>query len=164
MNFFPLVCAATAFFPGATSVDASDARGRHAELISPVDAPFRAISGFGPRLDPLTNRSSLHLGLDYAAPLGAPIRAAAGGVVSYAGRLAGYGLTVKLEHGDGLSTVYAHLSRVLVAPGAYAPPGELIGRVGSTGRSSIPHLHFEVRQDDQAMDPADYLPETKRKR
>ena len=117
----------------------------------PVSGPIT--SGFGWRVDPFIHRRALHTGIDIAAPMGAPVEAAANGTVLYAGWMTGYGNVVVLDHGNGVSTVYGHLSSYLVHVGQSVTRGEVIARVGSTGWSTGPHLHFEVRQDGQPVDP-----------
>ncbi|WP_119354137.1 M23 family metallopeptidase [Azohydromonas sediminis] len=115
------------------------------------------VSPFGNRLDPITSRHAFHAGVDFAAPHGAPIVAAAGGVVDVAGWHPDFGWTVEIEHGNGLRTRYAHASKLLVKRGDVVPPGERIALVGSSGRSTGPHLHFEVLRGGVAVDPRRYL-------
>ena len=124
-------------------------------MIDPVKG--RRSSGYGRRIDPINGSPAFHAGLDYAAPQGAPVRATGGGVVRRAGRAGGYGQMIEIDHGQGLTTRYAHLSRIDVAPGAKVAAGQLIGRVGSTGRSTGPHLHYETRRNGKAGDPSIYL-------
>lgn len=114
-------------------------------------------STFGTRVDPFTGESAHHGGIDIARRAGSPIKAVAGGVVTFSGRLPGYGLAVELDHGGGLTTRYAHNERNLVAVGDRIRRGQQIARVGSTGRSTGPHLHFEVRIDGDTVDPRPYL-------
>ena len=121
-------------------------------------AEGRVSSGFGPRVHPVTGHARLHAGLDIAAPAGTPIRAAAAGRVVAAGRRGGYGLTVDVRHPDGIVTRYAHQSRLLVAPGQVVAAGQVIGLIGSTGVSTGPHLHFEVRTATGPVDPRPWLP------
>lgn len=110
-------------------------------------------SGFGPRND------GIHKGIDISAPAGTEIKAAAGGRVVYCeDDMRGYGKIIILEHEAGFSTIYAHNSENLVQEGEEVEKGQLIGRVGATGRATTPHLHFEIRKDDQARDPMIYLP------
>jgi murein DD-endopeptidase MepM/ murein hydrolase activator NlpD len=99
-----------------------------------------------------------HDGIDIAAPEGAPVTAAAAGTVVYAGEQPGYGAVVILKHEGGLATVYAHNSRVLVREGVRVEAGEAIARVGQTGRTTGPHLHFEVREGTRPRNPLLYLP------
>lgn len=114
-------------------------------------------SHFGTRIDPFTGRRVAHEGLDFSAPAGAPILAAAAGVVVVAARHPGYGNQIDIDHGDGLVTRYAHASKLDVAEGEIVGQGQKIAEVGSTGRSTGPHLHFEVRVDGVARDPLPYL-------
>ena len=113
----------------------------------------RLTSGFGYRFHPLSGRYQPHAGVDLAAPTGTPVLATADGVVGTAGWSGGYGLLVALDHGGDLETRYGHLSGVAVAPGESVKRGQVIGYVGSTGRSTGPHLHYEVRQGQVAVDP-----------
>lgn len=121
----------------------------------PVDGPIG--SGFGFRNDPFTGRPALHTGLDFPADPGTPIMAAAGGVVLSAGPHPQYGLLVELDHGNGLVTRYAHTSRMLVKQGDLIKRGQRIAEVGNTGRSTGPHLHFEVLVDGVQQNPARFL-------
>lgn len=114
-------------------------------------------SPFGNREDPFTGRQAFHSGLDFAAGPGTVIHAAAGGTVAFAGFKSDYGWVVEIEHGNGLVTRYAHASRLSVKTGAVVMPGDAIAAVGSTGRSTGPHLHFEVLRDGEAIDPRRYL-------
>ncbi|MGI5911334.1 MAG: peptidoglycan DD-metalloendopeptidase family protein [Syntrophomonadaceae bacterium] len=108
-------------------------------------------SSFGSR------SSGFHHGLDIAGNLGDAVRASAGGVISYIGYKAVYGNTVIIDHSNDMQTLYAHLNSILVSPGDRVAGGTLIGTVGNTGRSTGPHLHFEVRRDNKAYDPLTYL-------
>jgi murein DD-endopeptidase MepM/ murein hydrolase activator NlpD len=110
-------------------------------------------SPFGWRVDPFTGRSALHSGLDYQAPPGTPILAAAGGVVTVQEYHAGYGNMVDIDHGNGLVTRYAHALETFVTKGQIVKPGQKIASVGSTGRSTGPHLHFEVLVEGVPQDP-----------
>jgi murein DD-endopeptidase MepM/ murein hydrolase activator NlpD len=112
-------------------------------LSAPV-AGARMTSGYGLRRHPINGGVRMHSGVDLAAPTGTPVRAASDGVVALAGWRGGYGLAVELDHGQTLVTRYAHLSRLAVQRGQRVRRGELIGFVGSTGRSTGPHLHYEV--------------------
>jgi len=114
-------------------------------------------SGFGPRLDPFFRRPALHTGVDFRAPSGYPIRATAAGTVVVAGYTRGYGRMVEIDHGNGVTTRFGHLSQVLVKRGQVVTEGALVGRAGSTGRSTGPHLHYEVRLDGRAVDPMSYI-------
>lgn len=102
-------------------------------------------SRFGMRRDPLTGRRAFHSGYDYAAQRGVSVLAGATGLVTYAGRLGNYGNAIRIRHGDGVSTLYGHLYKIHVTPEQYVRRGEIIGEVGSTGRSTGSHLHYEVR-------------------
>lgn len=115
--------------------------------------------GYGWRKDPFTGKRAFHRGIDIVAPAGTPILASADGVVTAAGRDGGYGKKVDLSHGYGYLTRYAHMSEVLVRPGQRITRGETIGRVGSTGRSTSPHLHYEVFRDGRRINPWKYLGE-----
>lgn len=115
------------------------------------------VSAFGNRSDPFTGRHAFHAGLDFAAGSGTPILAAGGGSVSFAGHRPDFGWTVEIDHGDGLVTRYAHASRLLVQAGALVTPGTRIALVGSTGRSTGAHLHFEVLRRGETVDPRRYL-------
>ncbi|MGB7482673.1 MAG: M23 family metallopeptidase [Castellaniella sp.] len=126
--------------------------------LSPVDYPALS-SSFGWRRNPVSGRHTMHEGLDFIAPRGAPIRAASGGLVTRAGSWHGYGRMVEIDHGNGLRTRYAHASSVLVKVGDIVRQGQLIARVGSTGRSTGAHLHFEVRMADYPLDPALFIRE-----
>ena len=114
-------------------------------------------SGFGFRIDPFTGAGAFHPGLDFRGPVGAPIFAAARGTVSFVGQRSGYGNCVEIDHGNGLVTRYAHMSGFRTVPGKVVQPGEVIGLIGSTGRSTGPHLHFEVRINDRPVNPRPFL-------
>ena len=126
--------------------------------VKPASAQLVTLSsGFGYRRDPFTGRGAMHRGLDFKGPVGAPIYAAANGRVSFVGRKAGYGKTVEISHGNGLMTRYAHLSKFSAKVGQEVAAGEVIGGLGNTGRSTGPHLHFEVRINDRAVNPRPFL-------
>ena len=127
--------------------------------IMPVGAA-RLSSGFGMRNHPVLRRRRHHHGVDLAAPTGTPVYATADGLVGRADRFSSYGLFISIDHGADIETRYAHLSRLAVAAGERVEKGELIGYVGSTGRSTGPHLHYEVRLDGVAVDPIPYMLET----
>jgi murein DD-endopeptidase MepM/ murein hydrolase activator NlpD len=118
---------------------------------------FRYTSSFGFRYDPFNGGSAMHAGMDMAGAHGEPIYAAASGTVLQAGRSGGYGNLVELSHGKGIDTRYGHLSAITVRPGEHVTQGQLIGRMGSTGRSTGTHLHYEVRIDGQAVNPRRFL-------
>ncbi len=114
-------------------------------------------STFGNRIDPFAHSHAFHAGLDFAARAGTPIASAAGGVVAFAGFKHDFGWVVEIDHGNGLATRYAHASELLVRAGQVVVPGERIAMVGSTGRSTGPHLHFEVLRAGDHVDPKRYL-------
>ena len=123
-----------------------------------MPADMRMISsGFGYRRDPLNGRAAMHAGLDFRGPKGSPIRAAAEGRVSFVGTRPGYGRTVEISHGNGLLTRYAHMSGWKARVGQQVEAGDVIGLIGSTGRSTGPHLHFEVRINGRAVNPRPFL-------
>lgn len=117
----------------------------------------RLTSGFGWRMHPIAKVRKFHNGLDIGAPTGTPILAAGDGVVEFAGWNKGYGNLTRIEHGAGLSTRYGHQSKLLVSKGQRVSAGQVIGLVGSTGYSTGPHLHFEVRQNKVPQNPYNYL-------
>jgi murein DD-endopeptidase MepM/ murein hydrolase activator NlpD len=123
----------------------------------PVAGFHRITSGFGNRYDPFTRRRARHTGIDIAAPRGTPILASAGGRVRFAGYRAAYGNTVEIDHGNGLVTRYAHAARLLVRPGQVVLPRQAVALVGSTGRSTGPHLHFEVLRRGVYLEPRRFL-------
>ncbi len=132
----------------------------HAQMAFPGRKPVHQVaitSGFGNRVDPINRRRAFHSGVDFPAPRGTPIYASAGGKVIYAANRRHYGLTVEIDHGGGLVTRYAHASKLLVKKGQVVFPGEEIAHIGSTGRSTGPHLHFEILKDGHFVDPAIYL-------
>lgn len=118
------------------------------------------ISGFGYRIDPFTKRIRMHTGIDIGGPIGLPIVATADGVVNYTGVQQGYGLCVKIDHGRGIETFYAHLSAILVKPGQPVRRGQVIGLLGNTGRSTGPHLHYEIRIGGEPVNPLNYMIES----
>jgi murein DD-endopeptidase MepM/ murein hydrolase activator NlpD len=123
---------------------------------APVSEGFVA-SGYGMRTDPFTGQVSMHTGVDFAAPVGTPILAAAGGVVVSAETRPDFGNMVEIDHGKGVSTMYAHTSRMLVKSGDIVRKGQKIAEVGTTGRSTGPHLHFEVHVNGVPQNPSKYL-------
>ncbi len=142
-----------------TYVESRLLEGRLQALMVPSIAPVQGVvgSGFGFRFDPFNGRRALHTGLDYPAPLGTPIVAAAGGVVVSTDPHPEYGQLLVIDHGNGLSTRYAHASRILVAPGDIVRREQLVAEVGNTGRSTGPHLHFEVLVDGVPQNPSRFL-------
>jgi murein DD-endopeptidase MepM/ murein hydrolase activator NlpD len=123
----------------------------------PVTGEIDMSSGFGMRIDPFLGRPAMHTGLDFRGEIGDAIRATAGGVVVSAGWSGGYGRMVEIEHGHGLSTRYGHLSEIDVRVGQAVKTGQIVGRLGSTGRSTGPHLHYETRVEGDAVDPQKFL-------
>lgn len=122
----------------------------------PLQAGFMG-SRYGQRIDPFTGRGAQHEGIDFNAPTGTPILAAGAGVVVFAGFNPSYGNQVDIDHGSSLVTRYAHASKLLVKEGDIVKQGQRIAEVGSTGRSTGAHLHFEVRLADEAQDPMNFL-------
>ena len=126
----------------------------------PVANPLpgaKITSSFGSRIDPFNRRSAFHAGIDFRAARGTPVRASGNGRIIHAGRKGGYGLMVEIDHGNGITTRYAHLSRILVKQGEKVKAGDTVGKVGSTGRSTGPHLHYEVRRHKKATNPKRFL-------
>jgi len=121
----------------------------------------RLTSEYGWRTDPFTGQKAFHGGVDLGLPEGTPIYASGDGVVIEAGLKGGFGRAVVIQHDDGLVTLYAHASKVLVTVGTRVKQGQLIARVGSTGRATGPHLHFEVRKGEATIDPMSLIPWTK---
>jgi murein DD-endopeptidase MepM/ murein hydrolase activator NlpD len=127
----------------------------HTPTIVPCDGFVSR--GYGMHNDPFTGSYQLHKGIDIAAPKGTPVYATANGIVARTSYQAGLGNLIVLDHGDGYSTYYGHLSKVKVAPGHRVTRGELIGLVGSTGYSTGPHLHYEVHENGRALDPSKFI-------
>jgi murein DD-endopeptidase MepM/ murein hydrolase activator NlpD len=123
--------------------------------IWPVDG--RLIGSFGQRSDPFSGEPRFHAGVDLGAPYAAPIRATADGIVTHAEYSAGYGKLVVVDHGGGMSTYYAHLSRIDVIDGQEIRRGETVGALGATGRVTAPHLHYEVRVGNNPVNPYSFL-------
>ncbi len=143
------------FYPDGMSV-------RALLMKTPVDGA-RQTSGFGFRLHPILGYSRLHQGADFAAPSGTPIQSAGAGVVKFAGWHGGHGKTVKVQHQNGLMTLYAHMSSIAVQPGQRVAQGQSVGTVGSTGLSTGPHLHYEIHLNGRAVNPNDAKLPTGRK-
>lgn len=122
----------------------------------PVETDWYS-SGYGYRIDPFTGKKAFHEGVDFAAEIGTPIKAAAGGLVIYSGRHPEYGNMVEIDHGDDLVSRYAHASKRLVNLGEVVLQGQKIAEVGNTGRSTGPHLHFEIRHKDKPQNPSKFL-------
>jgi murein DD-endopeptidase MepM/ murein hydrolase activator NlpD len=129
----------------------------HVPLQVPLPGDPGISSEFGPRIDPFLGTPALHTGVDLVDGYGAPVRATAAGRVVSAGFDGGYGNMVEVDHGNGLSTRYAHLSRIYVVPGQNVSPGTVLGHIGATGRATGPHLHYEVRIDGQPVDPMRFM-------
>ena len=126
----------------------------------PIHSPARGFSissPFGVRRDPLIGRPAMHAGMDFRAPSGSTVRAAGAGTVIRAGWNGGYGRMVEIDHGDGLTTRYAHMSQISVKVGDQLARGDLVGKVGTSGRSTGPHLHYEVRRNNTAIDPMRFI-------
>lgn len=126
-------------------------------LRRPLVKTLDQTSGFGMRIDPFTGRYAMHTGLDFRESIGAPVRSTAQGKIIFAGQSGGYGNMVEIDHGNGITTRYGHLQTILVREGERVSAGSFIGQVGSTGRSTGPHLHYEVRIDGDAVDPVRLL-------
>jgi murein DD-endopeptidase MepM/ murein hydrolase activator NlpD len=128
-----------------------------APIHRPIVGATRISSLFGNRKDPFTGRLAFHPGIDFAAPQGTTVLSAGAGVVSFVGQISGYGNAIEITHPSGVISLYGHLSAFLTEQGDKVDTGTPIGRVGSTGRSTGPHLHFEVRRADASVNPAPYL-------
>ncbi len=126
-------------------------------IARPMPAEFETTSSFGARSDPFTRGWAMHTGIDFRAPTGTAVRVTAAGRVVEADYVGGYGNMVEVDHGNGLSTRYAHLSSIGVEIGQTLAKGDIVGRVGSTGRSTGPHLHYETRIDGEATDPLRFI-------
>lgn len=131
------------------------AHAEEVELQLPISG--RITSEFGARRDPINGRQRMHRGVDIAAPRGTPIESAAAGRVVFAGQQRGYGNTVVIEHADGRQTRYAHADELQVSTGEDVAAGQIIATVGATGRATGPHLHFEVIEEGQRIDPLEFL-------
>lgn len=122
----------------------------------PVDVPYSS-SSYGWRMDPILGKRAFHEGIDFSASHSEPIYATAGGIVEKAGRSGAYGNLITINHGGGLQTRYAHISKILVKRGDIVKKEDLIAYVGNTGRSTGPHLHYEIRLNKHSLDPKQYL-------
>ena len=123
----------------------------------PISGEIDLSSGFGVRMDPFVRAMAMHTGLDFRSNTGDPVRATANGTVTSAAWSGGYGRMVEIDHGNGFASRYGHLSEILVKVGQTIRIGQTVGRVGSTGRSTGPHLHYETRIDGEAVDPQKFL-------
>jgi murein DD-endopeptidase MepM/ murein hydrolase activator NlpD len=141
----------------AASVDALEKEIDAIPARRPTTGETDVTSSFGVRLDPFLRQPAMHTGIDFRGEAGDLVHATAAGQVVQAERNGGYGLMVEIDHGNGLITRYAHLSAIAVGNGEMVEPGSLIGRIGSTGRSTGPHLHYEVRIQGEAADPQRFL-------
>jgi murein DD-endopeptidase MepM/ murein hydrolase activator NlpD len=134
---------------------------RQVTLALPIRRPMgpeaEQTSAFGHRLDPFTRALAMHSGIDFRAETGTPVRTGGAGRVVLAEYSGGYGNMVEIDHGHGITTRYAHLSRIHVSVGQQVGVGSIVGQVGSTGRSTGPHLHYETRVDGDAVDPQRFL-------
>jgi murein DD-endopeptidase MepM/ murein hydrolase activator NlpD len=148
----------------AARVEAAARAAASAPTISAPSVSAGAVTGgwTWPASGPVTSEfgyrwGRMHEGIDIGAPVGTPVLAARGGIVSYAGQMSGYGNIVLVEHGGGLTTAYAHQSRIHAAVGQLVTAGQQLGEVGSTGNSTGPHLHFEVRVNGSPRNPREYV-------
>ncbi len=130
---------------------------RHIPVFMPLSGQYRLSSAYGNRVDPFGRQKAFHSGMDFAAPKGSLVSSAGAGVVVFSGRKGGYGIVVEIKHANGLLTRYAHLSASLVKIGQSINMGEAIAKVGSTGRSTGAHLHFEIRRGDASVNPQDFI-------
>lgn len=138
------------------ALDRLKTEARRLPLANP--APGRSVtSPFGVRTDPLLGTAALHSGMDFRAPTGMPAKVTAPGVVVKAGWNGGYGRMVEVDHGNGFATRYGHLSKISVTVGERLNAGDVIGKTGSSGRSTGPHLHYEIRHNGEAIDPLRFL-------
>ena len=164
----PLSCRAKATGFERTLVRVNIARARRPKQLSrtlvsvpvrvPVSGDIDISSGFGVRMDPFLHLAAMHTGVDFRGNAVNPVRAAtAAGTVTTAGWSGGYGKMVEIDHGNGPSTRYGHLSRIEVNIGDKVRIGQIVGRLGSTGRSTGPHVHYETRIDGEAVDPQKFL-------
>ncbi|HXI99759.1 MAG TPA: M23 family metallopeptidase [Micropepsaceae bacterium] len=150
---------------GAGIADATTAMGKLRDVVSalnsvPLISPTASgsvSSSFGARPDPFNEQLAFHSGIDFSGPKGSDVHATAPGVVVFAGRNGDYGNTVEVDHGHGIRTRYGHLSKILAPIGSHVDKGTIIGSLGSTGRSTGPHVHYEVWYDDAVRDPGRFI-------
>jgi murein DD-endopeptidase MepM/ murein hydrolase activator NlpD len=135
---------------------ARDQERRHMPSIRPVDTGWLS-SGFGKRKDPFTDKLSYHHGLDFSIPIGTPVRTTADGIVRAARNERGFGKVVKIDHGNGIMTIYAHLSQIHVEKGQQVMRGDIIAKSGNSGRVTAPHLHYEVRVRERRVNPLPFI-------
>jgi murein DD-endopeptidase MepM/ murein hydrolase activator NlpD len=126
-------------------------------LLAPLGGAYEVTSHFGARNDPFHGRAAWHAGIDLRNDYSSEVQATADGQVTLAGWNGAYGLTIEIDHGNGLASRYAHLSDLRVREGQMVVQGQAVGRMGSTGRSTGAHLHYEIRIDGRAVDPARFL-------
>jgi len=162
LNGTPMLDDANAVMSALLRYKAARASLDGAPVHMPIAGNFRQSSNFGNRRDPFTGGRAFHSGMDFAAPSGTTVMSAAAGVVTYVGTRSGYGMVVEVTHESGLVTRYAHLSGYLAREGQVVNTGTPIAKVGSTGRSTGPHLHFEIRKADEAINPKTFLDAGKR--
>ncbi len=141
-------------------IESNRDRLNHIPTVHPVLGDHYTSSGFGRRRDPFTGQPDFHPGIDFCAARGTPFRATADGEVVYAAKNGGMGKTIKIDHGNGYLTLYGHCDEVLVKKGQAVRRGDIIGKIGNTGRSTGPHLHYEIRQGDRAINPRSYILDT----
>lgn len=139
-----------------SSLESANEKIRTTPSLRPVTRGFVS-SRFGWRMDPITGRRSMHRGVDFSARMGTPVYTTADGVVTYSGVEQTYGNVVEISHGRGFTTRYAHLQRRLVQKGQHITRGDVVGRVGSTGRSTFSHLHYEIEHEGERVDPLRFV-------
>lgn len=161
-NTAPMVDDANAVMAALVRYKAARDSRDGAPIHMPISGNFRNSSGFGNRTDPFTGRKAFHAGMDFAAPTGTTVFAAGAGMVTFVGTKSGYGKVVEVSHANGLLTRYGHLSGFLSEEGQSVQTGTPIAKVGSTGRSTGPHLHFEVRKSDAPINPRAFIEAGKR--
>lgn len=144
-------------YNGMSSMNIADTGSASIPMLVPVTSNRTMSSNFGMRVHPVLGGFRMHKGVDLPAATGTPIHATADGVIGKADWFGGYGLCVEIEHGANLETRYGHMSRIAVAEGQHVHKGDVIGYVGTTGRSTGPHLHYEVRIGGEAVNPVPYL-------
>jgi murein DD-endopeptidase MepM/ murein hydrolase activator NlpD len=138
------------------TLSARDAVRRHIPSIRPTDIGWMS-SRFGFRTDPFTGNQTFHRGLDFSVPLGTEVRVTGDGTVLAVQQQRGFGRVVKIDHGQGVVTVYAHLDQALVKKGDRVSRGDIIAKSGNSGRSSAPHLHYEIRIGGRPVNPRSYI-------